>query len=306
MLSTHPKSTTTARANTNLTNEIKYIYMTEREPSGASHTVIGFKYQSGEEPLREEIHTPVEKDVLLTVNGEEWLTFMCTPLQLDELGVGFLFNEGIIHSLKEIESYRVCKNDLIDIWLSHPASKPEKWSRTSGCHGGRSASNAANPLLIPPTNATLTPASINDLMKMLLESQKIYRHTRGVHGSALSDGQSILFSSEDIGRHNTFDKLAGAYLLSGKTIPHPLVLTTGRVSSEMIQKATKLRSQWVISLSSPTSKSVEFAQQAGVTLVGYARRNSFIVYSHRERISSTQSNPPGEIIPQSSWQDFQR
>ena len=79
----------------------------------------------------------VESPVSLTVNGKIWLTFQCTPEDLEQLAVGFLFNEGFVRKFEEIASIHVCdKKDNVDIWLNHEAVKPETWRRTSGCHGG--------------------------------------------------------------------------------------------------------------------------------------------------------------------------
>ena len=77
--------------------------------------------------------TIVETSVSLTVNGEVWLSFMCTPVQLDALAVGFLYNEGIIESMAEVSDVRVCEHgDNIDVWLNHAAEQPASWRRTSG------------------------------------------------------------------------------------------------------------------------------------------------------------------------------
>jgi FdhD protein len=81
--------------------------------------------------------TIVEAPVSLTVNGEVWLSFMCTPVNLEALAVGFLYNEGIIEKMSEVEDARVCEHgDNIDVWLNHEAKQPTSWRRTSGCTGG--------------------------------------------------------------------------------------------------------------------------------------------------------------------------
>ena len=86
----------------------------------------------------------VETPVSLTVNGENWLSFMCTPNELEALAVGFLFNEGVIQKSDEVESVRVCiHGDNIDVWLSHSVKKPDSWLRTSGCTGGVTSINPA-------------------------------------------------------------------------------------------------------------------------------------------------------------------
>jgi FdhD protein len=124
------------------------------------------------------------------------------------------------------------------------------------------------------------------LISQLFESQALYRTTGGVHTSAVSDGEQIILTADDIGRHNTLDKLAGRLLLDGIQLPRKIILTTGRISSEMLQKANRMGAAVLISRTSPSSLSIELAQRFGVTLIGYARRNRFNIYSHPERITS--------------------
>jgi FdhD protein len=233
--------------------------------------------------------TIVEAPVSLTVNGENWLTFMCTTLQLEELAIGFLFNEGVISNKGELADVRVCEHeDNIDIWLNLSVEKPAKWRRTSGCSGGVTAVELISDGLtaLPPTTAILTPLQIKALIVRLFESQELYRETGGVHTSILSDGENIIVKAEDIGRHNTLDKIAGALLRLEPVLPHKILITTGRISSEMLQKAARLQVEILISRTSPSSLSIQLAERMGVTLIGYARRNRFNVYAHAERISS--------------------
>ena len=87
--------------------------------------------------------TIVESPVSLTVNGEVWLTFMCTPVNLEEMAVGFLYNEGVIESMEEVEHVRVCEHgDNVDVWLNRSVAQPASWRRTSGCTGGVTAVDA--------------------------------------------------------------------------------------------------------------------------------------------------------------------
>jgi FdhD protein len=119
---------------------------------------------------------------------------------------------------------------------------------------------------------------------MLFDVQDLYRETGGVHTSALTDGERILLSAEDIGRHNTLDKLAGMCLMQNVWPARRILMTTGRISSEMLQKAVRLGAGILISRTSPSSLSIELAEKWGITLIGYARRNKFNLYAHPERI----------------------
>jgi FdhD protein len=234
----------------------------------------------------------VETPVSLTVNGEVWLTFMCTPVDLEAMALGFLFNEGVIKSIDEVASVRLCvSGDNVDVWLNHSVEQPRQWRRTSGCTGGVTAieedlqpdSLVENPK-ITVNGSGLLPQQISALIEALFDSQDLYRQSGGVHTSALSDGQKIIVVGEDIGRHNTLDKIAGRCLLEPVEMQRRILLTTGRISSEMIQKANRMGASVVISRTSPSSLSIKLAQRWGITLIGYARRNRFRVYTHPQRI----------------------
>jgi FdhD protein len=231
----------------------------------------------------------VETPVSLTVNGDIWLSSMCTPVDLEAMVVGFLFNEGLIQSYDEVASVRVCPaGDNIDVWLHHEVKKPERWRRTSGCTGGvTSVEEGEDDLLsqFVSTNGVILPAErIGFLINQLFEVQNLYRRSGGVHTSALSDGHHMLVVAEDIGRHNTLDKIAGRCLMEGINPSSRILLTTGRISSEMLQKAARLKATIVVSRTSPSSLSIQLAQRWGITLIGYARRTSFRIYTHPERI----------------------
>jgi len=234
-----------------------------------------------------EADTIVETPVSLTVNGVVWLTFMCTPVNLEAMSVGFLFNEGIIESMSEVADARVCEHgDNVDVWLKHSAEQPTSWRRTSGCTGGMTAVDLlAKPNIHFGMNSPrLSPEAIGRLVEMLFESQSLYRETGGVHTSALSDGENVLLSAEDIGRHNTLDKIAGLCLMNGIESENKILITTGRISSEMLQKAARLQVPILISRTSPSSLSIEMAERYGITLIGYARRDRFNVYTSGERV----------------------
>ena len=231
--------------------------------------------------------TIVEIPVSLTVNGEVWLTFMCTPVHLEALAVGFLYNEGIIEKMDEVSDVRVCEHgDNVDVWLNHNAQQPTSWRRTSGCTGGVTGVDLlANPnISFNGNQPKVPPETIMTLVEMLFEVQSLYRKTGGVHTSALSNGENILISAEDIGRHNTLDKIAGLCLMNNVWPETRILITTGRISSEMLQKAARLNAPILISRTSPSSLSIEMAERYGITLIGYARKHRFNVYSNAQRV----------------------
>lgn len=231
--------------------------------------------------------TIVETPVSLTVNGESWITFMCTPTNLEAMAVGFLYNEGVIEKMEEVADVRVCEHgDNVDVWLSRSIQQPKSWRRTSGCTGGVTAVDLLSKpdITFDPGLPRFQPEAISMLVDMLFESQELYRETGGVHTSALSDGEQIVLFAEDIGRHNTLDKIAGLCMMRDIWPQTRVLITTGRISSEMLQKAARLRAPILISRTSPSSLSIEMAERYGITLVGYARRQRFNVYSNANRV----------------------
>lgn len=231
----------------------------------------------------------VEKPVALYVNGMLWITFMCTPNLLKAQALGFLFNEGVIDTVDGVVEYHICDNrEIIDIWLDRKVEKPKEWKRTSGCTGGYTALDLEELNLEVDDEVSLEAGKIRQMVEQLFESQDLYKKTGGVHTSILTDGKEVIISAEDVGRHNSLDKIAGLYLMQGLEMDRKILLSTGRISSDMLQKAARIGAAVVISRTSPTSLSVELADRWGITLIGYARRDRFNLYTHPERIIATE------------------
>lgn len=266
-------------------------------PSRANHPIQYHQCIAGQ---WETVQTSaiVEQPVQLTVNGEPWLSFMCTPTNLEALAVGFLFNEGLIQAAEEIVQVRQCADGSnVDVWLNHRAEKPEHWRRTSGCTGGvtgveANGQDSTYPQFFHPNGDMLTAQQVTGLIGQLFESQELYRQSGGVHTSALSDGQVLYVVAEDIGRHNTLDKIAGRCLLEGIQLNQRILLTTGRISSEMLQKAARIGASILVSRTAPSALAIHLAESWGITLIGYARRDRFNVYAHPERILP---GPPQDV-----------
>jgi FdhD protein len=144
------------------------------------------------------------------------------------------------------------------------------------------------------SDTCLAAPMVGELMAALYTAQATYSETGGVHCSGLSDGERIVMLSEDIGRHNTLDKLAGRCLLEHDVMAGSILLTTGRISSEMALKAARMEVPILISRSVPTSLAVERADRWGLTLIGYARRDRFIVYTHPWRLVERHQRSPIE------------
>ncbi len=242
-----------------------------------------------------------ETPVSLTVNGEIWLTFMCTPTHLEALAAGFLYTEGIIDSMADVADLRVCEHQTnVDVWLHRAVEKPKHWRRTSGCTGGQTGVDTLVPRLNFQQAQPLSIEMVLNSMDLLFQAQELYRITRGVHCSGLSDGYTLRLHTEDIGRHNTLDKIAGLYLMEQPVMDRKIIVTTGRISSEMLLKSARLGVDAVISRTSPSLLSIELAEEAGITLIGYARRNQFNVYTHPERLGAQRTIPVRQSLFQAA------
>jgi len=239
-----------------------------------------------------------EELVTLYVNGLELATIMATPQHQDWLALGLLKNEGMIDSLEEVDHVHVAAGGCcVDVWLRHSVATPRRRIITSGCGGGITFDDPSLGIDPLPDDLRLEPDRLYDLFPQLHFPDSLHARARGVHAAALSDGERILALAEDIGRHNTLDKLLGACLLQGIETRGRILLATGRISSEMLHKAARMGCPLIASRNSPTSLSVRMARAWNITLVGYVRQRSMRVYAHPERL---QPSAPAEAVPASA------
>lgn len=228
-----------------------------------------------------------EEQVCLSVNGEELATFMASPTDLKQMAVGFLANEGIIQRVSDIHHLHLSQNGTCaDVWL-HDTSfeKPRKFIITAGCGGGVTfddLSQQHEPLV---SDLSVTPRQLADLMRKMHLGAALYQQARGIHTAVLATMDQILLQVEDIGRHNCLDKLRGAALLDEIETRDRILLSSGRISSEMINKARRLGTPIVCSRTSPTSLSVALAEAWNITIVAYLRQDRMRIYAHPERIN---------------------
>jgi FdhD protein len=250
---------------------------------GAATDVTCDRFSDGEW-VRASVHVPVEMQLAVYVNLQELVTIQCTPAKLNFLVLGFLYAEGIISGIGDVLGLRVCEDDsMADVRLSNPDFElPTKRRLTSGCGGGATFTFEGKKV---DSDFVVTPPEVLSLMKQLLQEQmELYQLSGGLHASALSDRANLLAVAEDIGRHNTLDKIQGECLLRGLSTRDRLLLSTGRVSSEMLLKAARMQVPVVVSRHSPTASAVSLARDLGIALVGYARGSRLSVYSHPERL----------------------
>jgi FdhD protein len=234
--------------------------------------------------VRTSVYAPSEMQLTIYINQQELVSILCTPTKLNCLALGFLYTEGIISGIGDVAGMRVCEDDsLVDVRMSNPEYKLPTLKRTltSGCGGGSIFKTQGQKVA---SGLIVTPTEVLALMKKLQGQMQLFRLSGGVHTSALSDTSNLLVVAEDIGRHNTFDKIQGECLLRKLSTRDRLVLTTGRVSSEMLLKAAGMQVPVVATRHSPTERAILLARDLGIALVGYAHGNSLSVYSHPERL----------------------
>ena len=233
--------------------------------------------------VRTPVHVPSEMELTIYVNQQGLVTILCTPTKLSYLVLGFLYGEGIIEGPGDVVMMRMCEDEsLADVRLANPGYKlPQQRTITSGCGGGAVFKTHGEKV---DSDLVAQPTKVLSLMAQLQEQMELYRRCGGVHTSALSDTGNLLVVAEDIGRHNTLDKIQGECLAQGLSTRDRLLLTTGRVSSEMLLKAARMQAPVVVSRHSPTGSAVALARDLGITLVGHARASRLLVYSHPERL----------------------
>ncbi len=217
----------------------------------------------------------------LVVNGRRAFRFLCTPEKLDHLALGFLANEGLIAGPDDVASLEIDSGgNTIRAQLARDLRLP---------HNPKSEiRNTFDALAgdFPPLNShqSVTPPQVIGLIDAMLDGASKYRETRGLHCSALADREGLLALAEDVGRHNTLDKIRGECLARGIQTKNRILLTTARLSSEMLGKAVRMGTPIVISRSSPTDLSVRLARRWGMTIIGYVSGNQMSVYAGRERV----------------------
>jgi FdhD protein len=226
-----------------------------------------------------------ESALTLYINGREWVTLMSTPVDQEELVLGFLLGEGVITSLNDIALLDIChRGTVADVWLARSQVElPQRRIVTSGCVGGLTFADKSVVTSKLHSDRQVTPAQLLDLMAQLYSAAMLYPRSRGVHTSALSNGQRLLVVCEDVGRHNTLDKIRGACLKRDLDPRDQILLTTGRVSSEMLRKAADMGVPVVVSRTSATSLSLHLAREWNITLVGYAQKRRLRIYADPAR-----------------------
>jgi FdhD protein len=246
---------------------------------------------AGEEPMEIRAGGPGQDPASVAVT-------MRTPGNDFELAAGFLYTEGLVRSREEIASIAYCEllpeeqnYNVVTVRLAEPFD-PETLRRnffaTSSCGvcGKASLDQVRVQCPVLPPGPVVTAEAILALPQALREAQQVFEQTGGLHAAGLFDpGGAMVAVREDVGRHNAVDKLVGWALLAG-TLPlsDRVLMVSGRVGFEIVQKAAVAGVPVLCAVSAPSSLAVQAAQDLGMTVVGFVRGRGFNVYSHPERI----------------------
>jgi FdhD protein len=232
-----------------------------------------------------------ERPVSLYLNGRELVTLLCAGHHLEELAVGFLHGEGFVQTLDDLVRVKVDQAaGKVEVTTSKDAPLAnELWMKrtiTSGCGKGSLFYYALDALLGRPVQSSLriSPEQVWGRVEDLNKSSETYRRTHGVHNTALATPGEIVLFRDDIGRHNAVDMIVGYGFLNSVSLNDKLLITTGRLTSEILIKAAKVGIPALVSRNTATSLAIELAASLNITLIGYARAGKFTVYSGGERI----------------------
>ncbi len=255
----------------------------------SEHKILRFNHSKSEfKPMRDLI--AVEDAVSLYINNDLYAVFHCSPLQIRELVIGYLLTEGIIGKIEEILKIEISgKKIYVQVAEENVLENNGRLKCVSTiCSGGI---NKLSPKILKSAQKIKFNKIKFDIevifkaVKILNSKAHIFRVSGGTHAAALlnEDCELIAFA-EDIGRHNTVDKVIGEALMKKVDLSRVLLASTGRLTSEIVVKALQAGIPILVSLSAPTDKGVKLSEMFGLTLIGFARGKRFNVYASPARI----------------------
>ena len=270
----------------------------------------------GESPKRQSDSLAGEEPLELRVGGRSLAVTMRTPGADFDLAAGFLVSEGVVTRPEELSAMRYCagatdglnRYNLLDLTLASGVAPPDDsvaraFFTTSSCGlCGKASIDAVrtrSAFEVRDDPLRVTPALLASLPERLRSAQKLFEKTGGLHAAALFDGETgeLFVLREDVGRHNAVDKVVGWALREGRLpLRGTVLLVSGRASFELVQKAVMAGIPMLCAVSAPSSLAVDLAEEAGMTLVGFLRDPSMVVYAGEERLLAAEA-PAGTRTP---------
>ncbi|MCK5759673.1 MAG: formate dehydrogenase accessory sulfurtransferase FdhD [Candidatus Delongbacteria bacterium] len=236
-----------------------------------------------------EINDPVvsELELSLAINYKQLSSLICSPSNLEDLTAGFLFTSGITSDENKLIDLKFDeKNKIMHINMQNNGIIKElvlSKLKPVGCGGG-TLLFAKRKIERNNSDLKIDHTLISKVMNEFNKSSELFLKTGGVHSAGIADKENILVFREDIGRHNAIDKVIGSLYLSETDLSDKLILTSGRISSEIVMKVINCKIPIIVSRSAPTNRAIELAEKNNVTLIGFARSANFNIYSGFDRI----------------------
>ena len=244
---------------------------------------------------KKEIQGVVVRELALAIflNGRELVTTLCSPVDLDYLVAGILASEGLLESKAEIKNLKVD----VGAGIAHVETREDKkiagkqlFKPLVASGGGKGASSYKLPdvenRVKVDSRIAISAGEVSALVSDFLYRSSVYQATHGVHSAALCHNQGILLFHDDIGRHNAIDKVFGECLLNNIPLDDRFIITSGRISSEILLKVARRKIPILISKAAPTNLGVELAKGIGVTIIHFLRGKGINVYSHDWRVEA--------------------
>jgi len=240
-----------------------------------------------------------EVPLALEYNGISHATILATPCDLEDLALGFSLTEGIIRSASDLHDMEITETGrghiaqltIASACFSQLKQRRRTLAGRTGCGlcGLESLDDVVRPLPpVPGPSQPISPASILRAMQSLEDVQPLHQQTGATHAAAWADlSGDILHLREDVGRHNALDKLIGVLMHRRRqhNTAAGFALISSRASFEMVQKAASVGIPAVVAVSAPTHYAVQTAQELGVMLIGFARKQDFTVYTHPQHLA---------------------
>jgi FdhD protein len=274
------------------------------------------RYASGERVSRREDELTVEEPLEVRIGGRALAVTMRTPGHDVDLALGLLVSEGVIRSRDDVVAARHCAGDpgtdgefnTVDVTVAPGVVIPDgarhALTMTSACGlCGKDSIDAVRARSWHPVSddpVTIDPGRLAALPDRMRAAQSTFERTGGLHAAALVDvvRDEFLVVREDVGRHNAVDKVIGWALRDGRLpLAGTALVLSGRGGFELVQKASMAGIPVVAAVSAPSSLAVDLATEVGLTLAGFVRGGSMVVYAGDERIvaASHAGSPVGVI-----------